>query len=105
LRSPFVRLICAIATERASLGSFLLTWPVSSRRTRAASSGHVQDVFTGSEQLLSEQMSQAAGPFDCPTPFGPPLGPLQQAVDLPDRSPHAQLPEFGFGRVERERCV
>jgi hypothetical protein len=66
---------------------------------------HVQDTLAGSEQLLREQMSQAAGPSDRPAAFGPSLGPLQQAVDLPDRGPHADLTEFGLARIEREGCV
>ena len=66
---------------------------------------HVQDAFTGGEQLLSKQMPQTAGTLDRPTAIGPASSPLQQPVDLTDRRPHPELAELRLARIQRERRV
>src|SRR3954449_689187 len=50
-------------------------------------------------------MAQTGSALDRPAAFGPAPCPLQQSIDLPDRSTDAELPQFRFTRVQRERRV
>ncbi|HVD89361.1 MAG TPA: hypothetical protein VNB91_10755, partial [Jatrophihabitantaceae bacterium] len=64
---------------------------------------HVQDVFPGGDQLLSQQQSQPAGALDRPGPSRPAPGPLEQPLGLSARRTHPQLPQPLLSRIERDR--
>ena len=73
----FVERSVATATERASLGSFLLMSPMASSRTRAASLAvHVDDPLAGGDELLGQQVAESTSAFDRPGALRERCGPL-----------------------------
>jgi hypothetical protein len=69
------------ATERASLGSFLLTLPVANSRTARAQFGlYVKDSFARRHQLLGQQVTEPAGALDGPAALGPLRRPRAQLL-------------------------
>ena len=96
----------ATATDRASLGSFLFTFPVASSRTRAPSLGCTSSTRSpGGQQLLGQQVAQAAGALDRPGPLRPGRGPCQQPLRLRGAGAHPQLPQRLLGPADRHRRV
>ena len=82
----------AIATERASLGSFLFVVPGRQQPHPGAELGlHVEDPLAGRDQLLGQQVPQARGALDRPGPLRPGRRPRQQPLGLGRRGPHPHL--------------
>src|SRR6266446_2789185 len=96
----------ATATEQASLGSFLLDFPLANSRTRAASLGrHVHDVLPGGNELLGQQVTQAARPFHRPRPLPERRRPVEQPLDLARAGPDLHLAERPLTIVDGHRGV
>jgi hypothetical protein len=66
---------------------------------------HVQDPLTRGQQLLGQQVTQAARALDGPGPLRPGRRPGQQLLGLRYRSTHAQLTQRLLRRADRHRRV
>jgi hypothetical protein len=91
-----------MATESALFGSFLLDRPVPSTRTLEAS---VAGTFAGAQQLLGQQIAQAAGRFDGPCPRSERLRPGQQSVCLLAAGSHFDRGQLLLIAANGHRCM
>lgn len=65
----------------------------------------VDDVLAGRDQLLCQQVAQAAGGLDGPTPLREHLGPLEELLALHACGPHLELAQGNFVVVDGDGRV
>src|ERR1700730_13493148 len=95
----------ATATDRASFGSVLFTFPVASSRTRAPSLGCTSTTRSPADSSCRPAGDQAFGALPAPCPLRPARGPCQQPLGLRGAGAHPQLAQRLLGSAERHRCV
>ncbi len=65
--------------------------------------GHAENMLTGRDKLLGQQVAHAVGAFDRPQPCRERLGPRQQLVDLRPRGSDLLAGQLVLGRADRHR--
>ena len=67
--------------------------------------GHVEHRLAGGQQLLGQQVAEAASGLDRPGPLPKWRGPVAQLIDLAAGGPHPHLRQLGLVSVDRHRGV
>ena len=90
-----------IATDQASFGSVLFDRPLANPRSRRKRRWDIHDGLASVDELLGQQVTQAAGALDCPHPFSERPRPRQQPFGLGACRSHRDPIDLGLVVVDR----